>query len=573
LSRLNSSPLDKRWLWTSVVGFLLFLFIQVFPVTGQLFATDVTQVMTRSEAEHRAIDWATARFGIQPGQIEQATVTHLSDSDTVGYLSKYDLLSTYEKQWSADTPTDVYAVELKLRDSDASSLLLSLNMESGDLVAWRHLSGQPANKSLSPEDQGLTGDQLAAKALHYAEFWGIHPKDWQWDGQPEDEGTISFNSEKTNLRDANLWLKINIPEGFDMLDSSFPPIAGGAITYGVHLPADFTEYITNQEKWATNLSLLGFILPQIILFILAIIYTGTHGGHSSYRRGIFLAILFFVLYAGLTFNMLPGLRAGTWDAGVGVGDNVNLIISLVTYAAMALLTYFSAVGGDGLWKSMGRSLWPRWKEAGYGDAVLRSMREGYFLAFILLGSQSVILLILEKSLGSFAASDATQSMYNMSIPWLLPLLAWCAGISEELQSRLFGIALFRKWLVGGARKLLGREPSRKTAMVLTFIAFIPPGLLWALGHVGYAIYPFYTRIIELVLLSFLFGWFMLRFGIMTVIFAHVTLDAILMGMQMMFDGLPGDFIGGVFSLIMPGIVGIIIWWLHRQRRALTAARY
>jgi hypothetical protein len=55
---------------------------------------------------------------------------------------------------------------------------------------------------------------------------------------------------------------------------------------------------------------------------------------------------------------------------------------------------------------------------------------------------------------------------------------------------------------------------------------------------------------------------MLRFGIMTVIFAHVTLDAILMSMQMMFDGLPGDFFGGIFSLFMPGIVGIMIWWLH-----------
>jgi hypothetical protein len=194
------------------------------------------------------------------------------------------------------------------------------------------------------------------------------------------------------------------------------------------------------------------------------------------------------------------------------------------------------------------------------------MREGYFLAFILLGAQSLILLILEQSLGSFASSDATQSMYNMSIPLLLPLLAWCAGISEELQSRLFGIGVFRNWFVAGARKLTGKEPSNRTAAVLTTIAIVPPGLIWALGHVGYAIFPVYTRIIELVLMSFLFGWFMLRFGIMTVIFAHVTLDAVLMGMQMMFDGLPGDFAGGVFSLIMPGLVGIVIWWLHRAIR-------
>jgi hypothetical protein len=135
---------------------------------------------------------------------------------------------------------------------------------------------------------------------------------------------------------------------------------------------------------------------------------------------------------------------------------------------------------------------------------------------------------------------------------------------------LFGIGVFRSWFVGGVRKLLRREPSRRTTIMLTTIAIVPPGLLWALGHVGYAIYPVYTRVIELVLMSFLFGWFMLRFGIITVIFAHVTLDAILMGMQMMFDGLPGDFLGGVFSMIMPGLVGIVIWWLHRTLRGKAA---
>ncbi len=144
-----------------------------------------------------------------------------------------------------------------------------------------------------------------------------------------------------------------------------------------------------------------------------------------------------------------------------------------------------------------------------------------------------------------------------------------AGERYPLQNRLFGIGVFRSWFVGLARKLKGGEPSKRTVVVLTTLAIVPPGLFWALGHVGYAVYPVYTRVIELVLLSFLFGWFMLRFGLMTVIFAHVTLDAILMGMQMMFDGLPGDFAGGVFSLIFPGLVGIVIWWLHGAIRPKT----
>ena len=559
-------PLDGRWIWTSSVGLVLFLLIQVFPITGQLFSTHAAPVLTRAEAEQRAIEWATDKFNVEASDVNKTTVTHMTDGKANGYLSKHALTGLYDKQWAASTPTDVYFVELYL-DGVPGVLAVSLHMESGSLVAWRHL-GASRDSAAGEVSERPTADQ-AAGALLYASWFGIHPNDWEWTGGTTAKGGFDYVSRQPAIGDAKLALEVSAPASFLPEDSSYPSWQGGAVSYRVDLPEPFLAYMERQERWAANLSVFGFILPQVVLFILAIIYTGTHGGHTSYRRGIFLAVVFFALYAGLTFNMLPGLRAGTWEAGGGIGDNVNLMVSLVTYAAMALLTYFSAVGGDGLWKSMGRSLWPRWRESGYGDAVLKSMKEGYFLAFILLGAQSVILLLLEKSLGAFASSDATQSMYNMSIPLLLPLLAWCAGISEELQSRLFGIGMFRKWFVGLARAMKGGEPSKRTVVVLTTLAIVPPGLFWALGHVGYAVYPVYTRVIELVLLSFLFGWFMLRFGLMTVIFAHVTLDAILMGMQMMFDGLPDDFAGGVFSLLAPALVGIVIWRLHRAVRSRT----
>lgn len=562
-------PLDKRWVWTAAIGLALFLLIQVFPITGQLFSMHTAPVLTRAEAEQRAIQWAADKFNIQASDVKKTTVTHMTDGKTNGYFSKHALTDSYNKQWAAVTPTDVYVVEL-YADGVPGALTVSLHMESGSLVAWRHLgadSDSAAGESIFSSEEP-TAEQ-AANALQYASWFGIRTNDWEWTGGTTDGGAFEYVSRQAAIGKAELKLQVATPAPFRLTSSSFPIWQGGAVDYRVDLPEAFTEYMEGQERWATRLSIFGFILPQVLLFILAIVYAGTHGSHTSYRRGIFLASVFFALYAGLTYNMIPGLRAGTWESGISVGDTVNLTVSLVTYAAMALLTYFSAVGGDGLWKSMGHSLWPRWRESGYGEAVLKSMKEGYFLAFILLGAQSVILLVLEKSLGAFASSDATQSMYNMSIPLLLPLLAWCAGISEELQSRLFGIGVFRSWFVGLARKLKGGEPSARTVVVLTTVAIVPPGLFWALGHVGYAVYPVYTRVIELVLLSFLFGWFMLRFGLMAVIFAHVTLDAILMGMQMMFDGLPGDFAGGVFSLLTPALVGIVIWRLHRALRPQT----
>ncbi|XID95760.1 hypothetical protein ACF3MZ_15080 [Paenibacillaceae bacterium WGS1546] len=561
----RSAPIGRGWVWMSAVGLLLFLLIQIFPMTGQLFESHSQKVLTRAEAERQAIRIASDKFGIAPDDVTKTTLTHVSDSKTIGYFSKNGLVKAYNEQWMRTTPADVYIAQLRM-NGIPGTLSLHLNMETGELVSWSH-AGAPLVVG-GREETGAEAAAQAAEALSYAAWRGVDPEEWTWTGAVGANGAFEFDSRKAAIGEASLRLAVVMPERHDPSASAMPAWQGGSVAYEVRLPADFLAYMKKQEDWSAKLSLFGFLLPQVLLFVLAIVYAGTHGGHTSYRRGIFLSIAFFVLYAGLTFNMLPGLRAGTWNQGVG--DAFNLIVSLVTYAAMALLTYFSAVGGDGLWKSMGISLWPRWRETGYGAAVLASMKQGYFLAFILLGAQSFILLTLEKTIGSFTASDAMQSVYNMSIPLLLPLLAWCAGISEEIQSRLFGIGLLRKWLVGLARKLLGREPSRRALGVLTTIAIVPPGLMWALGHVGYAIFPVYTRVIELVLLSFLFGWFMLRFGLMAVIFAHVAVDAILIGMQLMFDGLPWHFAGGVASLLLPAAVGFVIYWLHGRLRGSGA---
>jgi hypothetical protein len=565
MSGLLGFQKDRRWLWAAGIGLALFLFIQVFPVTGGLFSANNHPVLQRSAAESKALQLAAGKFGIKPDAVQKIYVTHLSDAQTIGYFSKYDLMDEYNKQWSDEVPADIYRVDLHLRDN-SGTLALSLQMETGDLVAWHHES-ESAPAAAMP--QGEKADEYASRALSYAAFWGIDKADWEWSGQIEEDGSVTFNSRKPALEEAHPWLKVSAPAEYNVFSSSFPAWNGSSVTYGVDLPESFTAYMEKQQKSAGWLSLFGFIVPQVIMFILAIVYAGTRGKHTSFLRGIFLASVFFVLYVAFTFNMIPGFRSQTMDAGADSADGLNmafLIIQIVYLAGTAIFTYFCAVAGDGLWKSMGRSLWPRWKEPGYGSAVLESMKQGYVLAVILLGVQSLILLVLEQTLGSFSASDPTQSTYNMSIPWLLPLLALCAGISEELQSRFFGTGLFRSWFVGGARKILGRQPSHRTTVALTTAAMLPPSILWALGHVGYAIYPFYTRIIELVIMGLLFGWFMLRFGLMAVIFAHITLDAILMGMQLMFDGLPGDEWAGLFSVIMPALIGMAIWWLYRVIR-------
>lgn len=573
--RLGGLRGDRRWLWAAAAGLLVYLFVQVFPLAGGMFAAPSGSPLTREEGERQAYAVARERFGLEADEIRELKLTHLSDSPAVAYISKHGLFAEYDEKWSSAYPTDYYLAELALGGRE--TLKLRLDLGTGKLVAWTHTSGTARDDGEKAAEGAEADPAATAEAgMRFAAQWGVDPTEWEFDGATYDGEWLLYDFRGDGLADARLTMQIKLPASYD--PSAGAPLAwkDGSVVYWIKLPSSFTAYLDNQESLAMQLSSVGYLLPHVLMFILAIVYAAVLARHTSFLRGIFLAAMFLALYAVLTVNMIPALHSQILELGYESGGADSTVVLLVTtlflYAGMALLTYMSAVAGDGLWKSMGRPLWPRWREPEYGQTVLASMKEGYFLAFILLGVQSVILLVLEKTIGAFYSSDPSQSLLNMHYTWLLPLLAICAGISEEIQSRFFGIGLFRKWLTDAARGILRREPSRRTTLALTFCAMLPPGLFWALGHVGYAIYPVYTRIIELMIIAVLFGWFMLRFGLMTAIFAHIAFNAILMGQQLMLDGLPGDELGGVASLLLPAAIGVAIWGLHRLLRAPRTAQ-
>ena len=556
-TRRRSAKTERILRASALIGLLLFLLIQVFPIVRD-FAKEPYRVLTREEIRQRAEALAVERFGADdPSRIVSIDVTYLSDSLAVGYFSKHGLLDDYDKTWDDQFPADRYLAELRL--NDGSRLLLSFHMESGNLVAWKH---EPKNvedgsaPSVRPED-----------ALSWAANWGIRPDEWT-PAAPTDRETAReqvFRHRGSPVGEADLLLVVR-PPASGAAEGDF---AGGKIAYRYELPEAFAAEIRRQEKLADRWMALGSLLPQSMMLLLAIVYAFLYGKYSSFRRGLFLAVFAFFAYSAVMANMLPGFGAELLAEDLVVDDLViffTMVVSILASMFIAVLTYFSAVAGDGLWNRMdpGARLWPRWHGADYGERVYDAMKRGYLGAFILLGLQSGIFLALREGVGSFVTTDVTQTTYNMVYPWLFPLLGWWAAISEEIQIRFFGIGIMRLWLIGLAALLLRGAPSARTAAVLTWLSMIPPNLVWAFGHVGYSIYPVYSRLIELVLLGFVIGWFMLRYGLMTVIFAHAALDGILIGLQLLTDGMPGDEWAAAVSMASPALVGWAIFRLHRR---------
>jgi len=566
LTHRQPAKLDGILRMAAAAGLLLFLFLQVFPFIRN-FAKEPFQVLTREEVRQRAEALAAERFGTEAGRIVSLDVTHLTDSRATGYFSKYGLLDDYEETWYADFPADVYRADLRL--DDGSFLHLSFHMESGNLVSWEYEAGDGADAapaSVRPED-----------ALAWAAGWGIRAGEWTpvADSGGEADGEWTFRHRGGPPGEAGLLLTVRLPASGDADGAP----AGGKIAYRFELPEAFTAELDRQQERALRWTMLGNLLPQAAMFLLAVIYAGLYGNYTSFRRGWFLAALAFLIYFVVTLNMWSGYRADLLFEGLPVDEAetavfVTMAVSVMLAMGGAFMTYFCAVAGDGLWNRMepGKRLWPRWRDADYGERAYDAMKRGYLIAFILLGLQSVIFLALQAGLGAFATTDASQTAYNMTHPWVYPVYGWWAAIGEEIQIRFFGIGIMRLWLIGLAAFLLRKAPSARTAAALTWLAMIPPNLVWAFGHVGYSIYPVYSRLIELVLIGFLIGWFMIRFGLMTVIFAHAALDAVLIGTQLLTDGMPGDAWAAVAFMASPALVGWAILRLHRLlRKPGTAA--
>lgn len=535
-------PNFKRLCVLGAIGLILFVVFQILPGTAMQSTEQQTQeVITKQQAFEAAMPYAQQFAGITTDvTYEDALVTYKSHSDLYGYLVENELLTSYNEQFEQQYPYDVYSV--RLPDSEGGNVIVDVHMNTGTPVGYTH--ELPASSYMDPEvlpesqveeamlinrvaEGGISlseKQQLAAPILAAA---GYTPSQLKLTNQDESDTGLTYTDPSKKIGDSVLELRFTFENGEIR---SFEP--------EFSVPAAHTAYVKKQTSQATMMTLLGYGLFTLLLGVLAIVYSVRTRAFTSFKRGIWLSILYFLFTMIGTINLLPTFQAEGYS-------NLMLIILFSVQAlftlSMTCLVYFSLIAGNGLWRKDGFNLWPQAKEEGYGRYVLNSMLSGYLWACALLGLQSIIFIFLEKGLGSWSTTDASQSPYNMLYPWLMPLLAWMAGIGEEAVYRLFGIRMFKKMVRS------------------TILASLITSVIWAMGHTLYPIYPVITRPIELTIIGLVFSFIMIRYGFITSMFSHVIFNSILMGTSliMMLDAV--NVFAGIFWIILPAIVGYLIY--------------
>lgn len=190
---------------------------------------------------------------------------------------------------------------------------------------------------------------------------------------------------------------------------------------------------------------------------------------------------------------------------------------------------------------------------------MRSVGLGYLFCFIIIGLQSVIFTMGIAWFDVWFGIDPTMSSHNLLWPSTYPLLAWSAAISEEAVFRLFAIILFiyaiRPFWRWVAR--LTRKPGFLHPLFYLIPSILITSVIWALAHTNYSVYPVYTRLVEVAILGVVFSIILIKYGLLAAIFAHATVDLLLMGLEIMTIG--GEYMAvGLFYLLMPLLIGLLL---------------
>ncbi|WP_379130495.1 CPBP family intramembrane glutamic endopeptidase [Paenibacillus sp. sgz500958] len=535
---LKMPALTKRVIISGIIGLLLFLTFQVAPSILSVSSEENVAAISKDEAAAQAADFAARLLGYVEHAGDEWGITYQSDSSFYGYMSREKLLEDYTKnKLDQRFPFDVFHVVLHSSEPAAQSITVDLNMYTGEPVGFTKgaeaESGRTvtAFKSADSTDQAGPAPTLEQKeklAAPWLKEWGVNP--------------VKLQIEPADSEYSLVYTDNSIKVGESQLRYVFTFARDEVSSYkaGFTAPAWHTSYVEDQTSLAQVITFLGYGLPSLALGILAIVYSGLRRSHTSFKRGIFLSSVHFLIMMASTYNMVPEA------IGTSTESRVTAVIMFFIYVLyslmMSALLYFSLVGGNGLWRQEeGLNPWPRAKEPGYGKYILDSIRVGYTWAFVLLGVQTIMFIILSYTLNNWSTTDATQSPYNMRYAWLLPIMAWLAGLSEEAIYRLFGIRMLKKIVRN------------------TFAACLITTLIWAFGHTLYPIYPISSRPIELTVIGLLFSYIFLRYGYIAAMFSHVVFDSILMGATLIFMKESVNIGAGIVAIVLPFLVGYIVY--------------
>lgn len=197
--------------------------------------------------------------------------------------------------------------------------------------------------------------------------------------------------------------------------------------------------------------------------------------------------------------------------------------------------------------------------------VVEQIILGYLLVPILFLFVVVFGYLTKTYLGwwSPAGSLSDPNILACYFPWLAAVsISLFAGFFEEVICRALPLSMI---------VVLTKQSRYKNLWYIGM--FIVQALIFGACHANYPNQPFYTRLVELIPVSFLFGWLYMTFGLLPGIITHFVYDAVWFSMPIFASTLFGSQCMVIFLVSLPLLAACFAYGYQKKLHTLPARYY
>lgn len=373
----------------------------------------------------------------------------------------------------------------------------------------------------------------------------------------------STETRKKRTDHAFVWRKKDyaVGEGDLRLEVVVQGDTAGALKQFFKVPERFEREFERERSAGELLTIISLGFTLILLVVaLGIFVTRYKANDIRWRFCVPPAGILLALTLAAALNSMPLLKS-EYPTEQAYGTYVGIIVVVAVVAAIfyGILILLAGASGDALSREVyprsvetmtdlmrGRIATPRFAAA----AV-----HGYLLAFLVVGFFTAFYLVGRRFFGIWVPAESPYSnILNTKLPFLYPLLVgFVAAVTEEFVYRFFGVSLLRKYLKS------------------TLLALAIPAVVWAFGHSNYPVFPVYVRGIEVTAIGLLFGYFFIRYDLLTCLIAHYAVDALMVGLPLL-RSTNAYFVVSGLAVFAFGLVPLVpaVWGWRRPAEAEPA---
>lgn len=416
----------------------------------------------------------------------------------------------------------------------------------GEVVRYSHL--------IPEEREGATLDRAAARAKAEAFLttvmgWDLAKLDFvedQTQQRPKrTDYTFTWKEHDWSFHDASHRVSVEI-DGADV---------GGYKDF-VHVPEQWMRSyreLRAQNQTASQVDLIFMMLlvvGMLVVIVQRIRRRDVRRRPALYFGGITAVLAFLASLNSFSLVEFNYVTTDSYASFLASGILGALVSAIFEGLAIA---FFTAAA-----ESLYREFMPR-QLALPNFFRRRTIRTKTFFISIVVGltltcfffAYQTIFYLVANQLGAWSPADVPfDNLMNTKLPWVFVLLGgFFPAVSEEFIFRMFAIPFLRRLLKW------------------RWLAIVLAAFIWGFGHSAYPNEPFFIRGLEVGIGGVIMGLVMLRFGILTTLVWHYTVDALYTAILMLRSGNAYYVGSGAVSagiMLIPLAICVIAYLRHKS---------